>query len=169
MICDWEEDDVADFQGKRAIREFVQTDNAAPEKVFPLLCPVREAEWVPGWEYRLIHSTSGFAELGCVFTTPNDDGSATTWMTIEYEPARRVGFVWVWPKMVAARLRFELEPASGKTHLHARYEYTGLSEKGNAEVERYTGEWFAGKMKKFEAALNHYLTTGKMIAAGAWE
>ncbi len=160
---------MASFVGKHAVREHVQTNPATPEKIFPLLCPVREAEWVPGWEYRLIRSKSGFAELGCVFTTPSTDGSQMTWMTIEYEPARRVGFVWVWPTMVAARLRFELEPAGGKTHLHARYEYTGLSAKGNAEVERYTDEWFAAKMKKFEAALNHYLATSKMIAAGAWE
>ena len=160
---------MASFIGKSAVREYVQTNPAPAERVFPLLCPVREAEWVPGWEYRLIHSKSGFAEPGCVFTTPNDDSSQTTWMTIEYEPARRIGFVWVWPKMVVARLRFELEPAGARTNLHARYEYTGLSEKGNAEVERYTEEWFAAKMKKFEAALNHYLETGKMIAAGAWE
>ena len=160
---------MARFEGKRVVREHVQTNPTAPEKVFPLLCPVREAEWVPGWEYRLICSKSGLAELGCVFTTPNEDGSVATWMAIEYEPPRRVGFVWVWPQMVAARLRFELEPAGGKTRLHARYEYTGLSEAGNKEVERYTEEWFAAKMKKFEAALNHYLTTGKMIAAGAWE
>lgn len=157
------------FHGNRVVREFVQTNPAGPEEVFPLLCPVREAEWVPGWKYRLIHSQSGLAEPGCVFTTPNEDGSETTWMTIEYEPGRRIGFAWVWPGMVAARLRFELEPAGGKTRLHARYEYTGLSENGNAEVARYTEQWFTEKMKKFEAALNHYLTTGKAIAARAWE
>lgn len=160
---------MADFAGKRVVREYVQTNEAAPEKVFPLLCPVREAEWVPGWEYRLIFSKSGLAELGCVFITPNEHGSETTWVAIEYEPPRRIGFVWVWPKMAAARLRFDLEPAGGKTRLHARYEYTGLSEKGNAEVERYSDEWFAKKMKKFEAALNHYLATGEKISAGAWE
>ncbi len=155
--------------GRRVVREYVQSNAAAPEKVFPLLCPVREAEWVPGWEYRLVYSKSGVAEMGCVFTTPNEDGSDSTWVTIEYERARRIGFLWVWPGMVAARLRFELEPVGGQTRLYARYQYTGLSEKGNAEVERYTEEWFAHKMKKFEAALNHYLRTGKMIAADAWE
>ncbi len=160
---------MADFQGTHAIREYVQTNNAPPEKVFPLLCPVREAEWVPRWRYRLVHSKSGFAELGSVFITPNEDGSETTWLTIEYEPPRRIGFVWVWPQMAAARLRFELERAGNETHLHAHYEYTGLSEPGNAEVERYTDAWFGEKMKKFEAALNHYLATGKMIAAGEWE
>ena len=38
---------MADFQGKRVTREYIQTNCAPPERVFPLLCPVREAEWVP--------------------------------------------------------------------------------------------------------------------------
>lgn len=164
----WEAD-VTVFQGKRAVREYVQVDEAPPERAFPLLCPVREAEWVPGWEYRLIHSRSGLAELGCVFTTPNPQGPETVWVTTEYEPPRRVGFVWVWPGMVAARLRFDLEGADGKTRLHASYQYTGLSEPGNAEVARYTEAWFATKMQRFQAALNHYLATATMIAAGGWE
>jgi hypothetical protein len=42
------------FQGKRITHEYTQNNVAPPEKVFPLLCPVREADWVPGWQYRLI-------------------------------------------------------------------------------------------------------------------
>jgi hypothetical protein len=76
------------FRGNRVVHEFTQTNPAAPEKVFPLLCPVREGDWLLGWKYRLIYSDSGVAELGCVFTTPNPPGSAapdrasakTTWI-----------------------------------------------------------------------------------------
>ena len=44
------------------IRQSASADqvlNAPPATVFPLLCPVREAEWVPGWTVRMIHSASG--------------------------------------------------------------------------------------------------------------
>ncbi len=160
---------MAECKAMRAERMRVLEIEAAPERVFPLLCPVREAEWVPGWEYRMVHSASGVAELGCVFTTPNESGEDTLWVVSEYEPARRVGFVWVRPGMVAARLRFDLTPEGGKTRVSARYEYTGLSASGNAEVGRYSEAWFADKMRHFGAALNHYLRSGKMIAAGAWE
>ena len=34
------------FKGNRVVHEFTQTNPAAPEKVFPLLCPVREADWL---------------------------------------------------------------------------------------------------------------------------
>ena len=47
---------------------------AAPARVFPLLCPVREAEWLPGWHAEVLHSASGLAELGCVFRTRDEGG-----------------------------------------------------------------------------------------------
>ena len=166
------------WSAERVVREHVQTSVATPERVFPLLCPVREADWVPGWRYGMVYSQSGVAELGCVFTTPNDEGSRAgsddacsedTWVVTEYQPPRRIGFVWLRPELVAARLCFELEPVGGKTRLHARYEYTGLSAEGNSAVEGYTAAWFETKMGRFEAALNHYLETGTMIQGKAWE
>jgi hypothetical protein len=159
------------FQGKRVVHEYIQTNLALPKQVFPLLCPVREAEWVPGWEYRLIFSKSGVAEAGCVFTTPNEDGSETTWIVIDFDPAKfRIAFVWVNPGLVAARIGIRLEAASwNKTKAHISYTYTGLSAKGNREVERYDKKWFAQKMQSWEAAINHFLTTGKMIEAHGWE
>src|SRR2546427_12204443 len=56
---------------RRVTHEYTQTNDAPPEIVFPMLCPVREADWVPGWQYKMIYSKSGMAEAGCVFTTPN--------------------------------------------------------------------------------------------------
>ena len=63
-----------EFQATRVTHEYSQTNDAPPEKVFPLLCPVREEEWVPGWQGRVIYSQSGVAESSCVFATPNEDG-----------------------------------------------------------------------------------------------
>jgi hypothetical protein len=45
---------MTDFRGKRVVHEYKQHNVAPPEKVFPLLCPVREGDWAPGWKYRLI-------------------------------------------------------------------------------------------------------------------
>jgi hypothetical protein len=159
------------FQGKRVSHEYVQTNHASPEKVFPLLCPVREADWVPGWQYRLLYSQSGVAELGCVFTTPNDDRSETTWLVTAYNPAAfTVAFAWMNPGFVAAQITIRLEAKpSNQTTAHIRYVYTGLSEQGNREVERYDAAWFQNKMQSWQAAINHYLRTGRKIDATAWE
>ena len=50
----------------RSLR-FVHRVPAPPAEVFPLLCPVREHDWVEGWQAEVLHSESGVAELGCVF------------------------------------------------------------------------------------------------------
>lgn len=165
-----------EFRGKRVTHEYTQNNVAPPEVVFPLLCPVREADWVPGWQYRLIYSETGVAEYGCVFITPNEDGGETTWVVAEYDAAAfRIAFAWVNPGQVAAQIRICLSRGSraqaspGHASTLIRYTYTGLSTEGNQEVERYDQKWFLHKMQSWEAAINHYLQTGKRIDAPVWE
>jgi hypothetical protein len=166
---------MSEFQGKRVTHEYTQTNVAPPERVFPLLCPVREADWVPGWQYRLICSESGVAEYGCVFITPNEDGTETTWVVIDYDPATfRIAFAWVNPGLVVAQIRICLRKSgtlASPAHTSAliQYTYTGLSKEGNREVERYDEKWFRHKMQSWEAAINHYLQTGKQIDGAGWE
>jgi hypothetical protein len=160
---------MTNFQAQRVTHQFTQTNVAPPETVFPLLCPVREADWVPGWQYRLIYSQSGFAELGCVFIT-EENHRETTWIVTEYDPAAfRIAFVWVDPGMVTAQIRIRLEPSGHATTAHIQYTYTALSPEGNREVERFTEDWFRQKMQGWESAINHYLRTGKPIDAPTWE
>jgi hypothetical protein len=113
----------------------------------------------------MIYSKLGVAEAGCVFTTPNDDGTQTTWLVTEYDPARlRIGFAWVNPGQVAAQIEISLKKNSkGATTAVVRYTYTGLSTAGNQEIECYDKKWFEQKMQGWEPAINHYLRTGKAI------
>ncbi len=158
------------MQSQQVVHEFTQTNDAPPEKVFPLLCPVREADWVPDWRYRLVHSRSGVAELGCVFTTPNEDGSETVWTCVAYDPPRGIRYAWVWPQMIATLLEIEVRLApEARSQVHIRYRYTALSEAGARELGRYDRAWFEAKMRGWESAINHYLRTGKKIAAEGWE
>jgi hypothetical protein len=176
----WEEERniMNSFTSRRVTHEYIQTNAASPERVFPLLCPVREADWVPGWRYKLIYSDSGVAELGCIFTTQesavesekysrsNAPASAveTTWICTEYDPAAfRIAYVWVKPSRVATELLIQLTGEDGQTRSHIRFRYTGLSPEGNHDVESYDRSWFEEKMRGWEAAINHYLTAGQMI------
>ena len=162
---------MSQFAALRRSYGHTQTNDAPPETVFPLLCPVREAEWVPDWKYRMIYSQSGVAEDGCVFVTPNDAGPETLWLVTDYDPAAfRIAFAWLQPGLISAQIRIALTRApGGKTRAHIRYLYTGLSPAGNAVLERYTPEWFSHKMRSWEDALNHFLRTGKIAPADAWE
>jgi hypothetical protein len=159
------------FRAVRVSHEYTQTNDAPPAQVFPLLCPVRELDWVPNWKYNLIYSDSGVAEDGCVFTTPNESGTETVWMVTHYDPATlTIAYAWVEPGMIATQLRIALAPApGGKATARIRYLYTGLSPQGNAMLERHTQEWFREKMQSWEAAINHYLRTGTLISAESWE
>jgi hypothetical protein len=142
---------------RRVTHEYTQTNDAPPDAVFPLLCPVREGDWVPGWQYKMIYSKSGVAEAGCVFTSPNDDGTENTWLVTEYDPVRfRIAFAWVNPRQVAAQIEISLKKNSqGTTTAVIRYAYTGLSASDK--------KWFEQKMQGWEAAINHYLRTGRAI------
>jgi len=161
------------FKSYRIAYEYTQTNPATPDKVFPLLCPVREADWLPGWQYRLIYSDSGVAELGCIFTTPNPPAPATesapetTWIVTDYDPfAFRIKYVWMKPGLILTELSIQLIPAQhGATHNHIRFRYTGLSPEGNRELEGYDQRSFEAKMQNWETTINHYLRTGKKMSA----
>jgi hypothetical protein len=172
---------MSSFASRRVTHEYTQTNPASPEKVFPLLCPVREADWIPGWRYKLIYSESGVAELGCIFTTedplvesskyssrPNGHEVGmieSTWICTEFDPAAfRIAYVWIRPGLVATELWIQLRADGGQTRCRIRFRYTGLSADGNRVVENYDRSWFEQKMRGWERAINHYLSTGQMIA-----
>jgi len=47
----------------RATHTYRQHLLAAPSKVFPLLCPVRETEWADGWLPEVVISVSGVSHV----------------------------------------------------------------------------------------------------------
>ena len=73
------------FQPVRVKRTYVQTLNAPPDSVFPLLCPVRETEWVNGWVPRLVITSSGYIEPDCVFVIP-DKPQESIWVVTQWKP-----------------------------------------------------------------------------------
>lgn len=141
----------------RASHTYAQTLKGRPGEVFPLLCPVREKDWVPGWNPRIVISASGVAERDCVFITPDGEHEAI-WLVTEYEPDVRIEFVKITPGITAGRIRIELrEHADGGTEALVTYQYTALSEKGRAFVDGFTEEAYAAFMRAWEDALNQHL------------
>lgn len=148
----------------RIRRTYTQQLNASPEKVFPLLCPVRERDWVPGWKPSLVISESGVAEPECVFTT-SDKGSEAVWVVTLWDPENyTIKFVKVTPGITVGRIFIQLTPVARGTAAEITYMHTALSNEGRAFVESFTEEFFVEFMKEWEAAMNHYLDTGEIIA-----
>lgn len=144
----------------RATRTYTQRLRAAPQAVFPLLCPVREADWIKGWEPGLVVSESGVAERDCVFTTPARPADAI-WYVTRHEPgAGFVEMLKITPGVTACRLTIQLRPAAGGCEADVTYSHTSLGPAGDAFVAGFTEDYYRGFMRDWESRLNHYLENG---------
>ena len=85
--------------GRTLVREHVHRIDGTPAEVFPLLCPVREVDWIDGWAEActLVQTASGVAEEGCVFLTADHGRPDVTWVCTRHEPDHLVEYVRVWP------------------------------------------------------------------------
>jgi hypothetical protein len=149
---------------ERARRRFSRTQHvtAPPADVFPLLCPVREFDWIPEWDCRLVYTESGIAEPGCIFQTDRPaDGGLDTWVVSHHEAPRHIAFVRVNP-LRAMQYDIGLEPAGNEsTRLTWQQVITSLSEEGDRHVAAARESDFAAAIAKLEGLLNGYLGAGR--------
>jgi hypothetical protein len=157
----------------RVSHTYTQTLNGSPAEVLPLLCPVREADWVPDWAPRLVISSTGLAEPDCVFITPDPAapaGAEAIWTVLHQDPtAGTVEMLKVTPGFLVVRLAIALRPRpEAGCHAVVTYCYTALSPAGEAYVRERTAASYAEFMRGWESALNAYLRTARRDArAGA--
>ena len=139
--------------------------SAEPDVIFPLLCPVREFDWIPVWDCEIVYTESGVAEEGCVFQTDKAaDGVTDTWVISRYEPSERIAFVRVNP-LRTIRYDIRLEPdGEGSTKLYWEQEITALSDDGDRHVAGQREEDFERMIREEERMLEHYLATGEALA-----
>jgi hypothetical protein len=154
------------FKAKHITSSYEQTINADPSTVFDLLCPVKEAEWLDGWDYTLLHSESGLAEEGCVFLSRQEGEKDTIWMITRRDVQNRaIEFVRATPESRIARLTIVVdEKAANASQVKITYVITALGEEGNKFLEAFTQENFEAAMKFWEASMNYYLETGEKLA-----
>ncbi len=152
----------------RATRTYTQHLVGPPEAVFPLLCPVRETDWIDGWDPPLVVSLSGVAEPDCVFTTESTPMDAV-WYITRHEPSN--GFVEmlkITPNVTACRLSIQLRAAPGGSEADITYCHTSLSAEGDAFVASFTESYYQNFMQEWESRINHYLSHGSALhEAGA--
>lgn len=154
--------------GTPLVRSYVQHIEAPPQVVFPLICPVREGDWLEGWAERceVIWSASGLAEPGCVFRTAEDDGPDTVWIITDHDPDRGVVvFARVTAGLAASTLRFEVGPSGdGGSAVSVRYTVVPISPEGEAyAAERYDRTDLLAAVVWDERSMNHYLRTGQLL------
>ncbi len=149
-----------------AVRRTFHFEAAAPaaaERVFPLLCPIREEQWIQGWRARAVYSESGVAEDGAIFETRVKGGE--TWITSRYEPeAYRVEYSIFARRHATLRLDLALVPEPGdRSRLRITRTYTGIDAAGRALVQTLDPANVEAENALLAEQLSHYLLTGEML------
>ncbi len=141
------------------------TLNAPAEEIFPLLCPVLEYAWLPGWSCRMVYSESGVAEKDNVFLTRENLGRTAIWTCITYEPDSLIEYLITSGTDAVTRLSIRLKGIDrGRTEIDWRMLFTSFSRLGrNVVRRRFTQAAFDGMMRTRERELNRYLAQGSML------
>ena len=153
----------------RATRSYTQRLVAAPDSVFPLLCPVREADWIEGWNPPLVISSSGVAERDCVFTTSTASADAIWYITRHEPDAGFVEMIKITPGITACRLTIQLRAAGKGSEADITYSHTSLGPDGDKFVASFTDDFYRQFMQDWESRINHYLRYGKALCAAERE
>jgi len=156
---------------RQIICELEKTFKGTPGAVFPMLCPVLEEKWIPGWEYELIHSKSGVNETGCIFQE-NISGAhlfeepvTATWVTILHDPASsKVEFIIFYGDRALARSSVQV---SGSDKGHVRVQWTKVltlidpakCKFSDPELKQKTIE----SLSFIAESLSYYFETGHML------
>ena len=144
----------------RVTRTYTQQLVAEPSKVFPLLCPVREADWIEDWDPVIVLSQSGLAELDCVFVTEASPSNAI-WYITKHEPdSGFVEMIKITPTVSACKLSIQLRAVEAGSEAIVTYSHTSLGPEGDIVVAAFTEEYYRQFMREWEAQINHYLSNG---------
>ena len=148
----------------RRVRSYTMNINGTSDQVFPLLCPVREFDWIQPWQCEMVYTDSGIAELDCVFKTSfPDDGPEDTWVVSRYEPPKCIEFVRI-NALRSIRYCIELvQQENGNTLAEWKQIITGLNSDGDNFVGGLRDEAYHGKMRALQNMINYYLETGNML------
>lgn len=145
----------------RKIQEFSGTLKSTPKNVFPLLCPAREADWIPGWDSELIYTNSGYGEDKCVFRTNKSNSAGEgLWTFTGFKPYEYVEFVRLQQDLLL-HCRISLtQNEDGTTTATWKTITTALTEKGNKKIENMADKTYNPVIH----LMDYYLKNGKMIS-----
>ena len=136
------------------------------DDVFPLLCPERERDWLPGWDYEMVHSNSGLIELGCIFKS-FAEGKTIDWIcTTHNKIDHKIYFIQSFNTDILGELGLSLSVIDDKTtKMEIIQTRTALNEEGNKLVEEHSEKDMAEFWNKAGKMIEYYLENGKMIGA----
>lgn len=151
------------FESKRKLIVFSGTWKTTVEELFPLFCPAREADWIPGWNCDLIYTDSGYAEDNCIFRTNESNAVGDgLWVFTGFQVNRYVDFIRVQKDLVTRARITVSDNDDGTVTATWNALHTGLTEKGNEEIDELSEE-NPPQASALVKMIDHYLEKGKTI------
>ncbi len=133
--------------------------NQPIEILFPLFSAEGEKLWVPGWDYENIMGSTDLHE-DYVFITKNHDHASTDaiWLVKKYQPRHYlVQFYKVEPEDKVGIITVQCTKINdSQTQVEVRYEYIGLSRKGDEFIERFTSFQYKEFISEWSKLLDRY-------------
>jgi len=127
-------------KGERFVRTARFRVAAPAAEVFPLLCPVREYEWIPDWKCVMVYSKSGVAEKDAVFTTLEKPFGRVLWTCVDYAPPNRIDYLLTFGTKASIRLELELTEVEGGCDFSWTMRFTAASRLMAALLRRRMSE-----------------------------
>ena len=150
------------FRAKRKRQCFSGTWETTVEELFPLFCPAREADWIPGWDCELIYTDSGYVEEDCIFRTDEANPvGAGLWMFTGFEANRYVDFVRIRGDIVTHARITVTNNDDGTVTAAWDMVSTGLTAKGNEQIDKMPEQ--DAHFSAFIKMIGYYLKEGKTI------
>jgi hypothetical protein len=152
--------------GIRVARTATIVLQAPVDTVFPLFTPVRERDWVPGWNPEIIFPGNVDIALHMVFRTKprfEEERQDYLWAVTQYDPEK---YFTEYTVMAADRMWFitvQCKAEGTRTEATVTYTFTGLTELGCRLNDRAINLMFQHDLKDWEEAVNHYLRTGTSL------
>ena len=151
------------FVSRRQSKTAYWRFHATPEKLFPLLCPTREADWLEGTTHELVFTNSGYAEMDYIFRSGFFGLGEEIWVRFEHVENRSLAYLRFSTNVL---VKFEIhlhDNYDGTVNTRWRVTYTSLNEKGNDVIDELPPEL---ELDNIMESLQDYLDKGvRKVAA----
>lgn len=145
----------------RRTYSFTGTWNVTPQEVFLLLCPAREADWIPKWSAKIIYSSTGYAEDKCIFETSEDSAAGKgIWTFTAHKENQLVEYVGFGPDTVTHGSIPIVDNGDGTTSATWNITVTAITKQGEEKVSKLP----EGYQESSPAAelVRHFLENGEL-------
>lgn len=148
------------FVSMRDVREVSGKIESSKDVIFPLLCSVREADWLPGSSHKLVYSESNYAENYYIFQSDYFGFGLETWVRYDHKANESLSYIRCSENLVI-KFSIDLEEISENlTNMKINLMFTSLTEEGNKMILGLPKEL---PLDSVLEALNYYIVHGEQI------